>query len=228
MKETIKSFLKIPIMYLTPKYSVLPTSIAPEILQNRGKPSEHFASRMSQAHFISYSLQDYTLKTEKKLESIKVLDIGVRDGWSIDFLQSLGVKYPIGVELVPDFVNYAKSMGRNVVQSAGEHLPFDGNEFDVVLSRHTLEHAFNPILFIQEMVRCLKPEGVAYIVFPREWRPVGKHTTSIPSPWAFRRLLRHALLGKGDYQVELYTRSGASLSLFSNENELFCRLVRKQ
>lgn len=39
------------------------------------------------------------------------------------------------------------------IQADGESLPFKDNEFDVVISSHTLEHVDNPDLFIKEMCR---------------------------------------------------------------------------
>lgn len=50
----------------------------------------------------------------------------------------------------------------------GHRLPFEDNEFDVILSFYSLEHLYPLEPYIGEMVRCLKPDGVLAGAIPNE------------------------------------------------------------
>ena len=49
---------------------------------------------------------------------------------------------------------------------AGTSLPWQDASFDVVASRHALEHISNPVAAIKEWMRILKPGGVVYVSVP--------------------------------------------------------------
>ena len=48
----------------------------------------------------------------------------------------------------------------------GEKLPFKDSVFDCIFSFSVLEHVKDPFACAQEMIRCLKPEGMLYVVVP--------------------------------------------------------------
>jgi|GEM_PF-748503 ubiquinone/menaquinone biosynthesis C-methylase UbiE len=50
----------------------------------------------------------------------------------------------------------------------GNQLPFEDNEFDVILSFYSLEHLYPLQPYIEEMTRCLKPEGILAGAIPTE------------------------------------------------------------
>ena len=62
------------------------------------------------------------------------------------------------------------------VVCVGEHLPFSGELFDVVLCTQVLEHVTEPALVLEEIARVLKPEGVLFLsthgTFPYHPTPV--------------------------------------------------------
>jgi SAM-dependent methyltransferase len=78
-------------------------------------------------------------------------------------------------------------------------LPFDENQFDIVNCWETMEHFnFNPVGFVQEVRRILKPGGLAFITVPNiaklDWRirlllgkPISPVVSSyfeiLPLPW---------------------------------------------
>lgn len=111
---------------------------------------------------------------------IKILDIGCRDGWSLEFLTKGCSKNNsffaprkkftngIGIELSTDTVNYAKKHGRNVVQGDIRNLILDENSFDVIFTRHCLEHLDDPILALKNIVSMLKPGGTLLAIVPKE------------------------------------------------------------
>lgn len=70
-----------------------------------------------------------------------------------------------------------------LVCGAGEHLPYPGDEFDVVLSHEVLEHVADDRLAAREIVRVLRgpdadtgrPGGRAVIFAPNRWYPFETH-----------------------------------------------------
>jgi SAM-dependent methyltransferase len=111
---------------------------------------------------------------------ISILDAGSRDGWTVEFLNSLGYSNVVGVELLQDYVDYCRTKGRNVVQGDLDNLEFDDDYFDFVYCRHVLEHCLDPIVVLSELMRITKKNGALYCSLPLEKVPHGKHTTAIP------------------------------------------------
>jgi ubiquinone/menaquinone biosynthesis C-methylase UbiE len=66
----------------------------------------------------------------------------------------------------------------NECQGAGAdatNLPFEDNEFDLVVSSECIEHSPNPELALKEMCRVLSPGGVLILTTPNKlWYPVVK------------------------------------------------------
>jgi SAM-dependent methyltransferase len=51
----------------------------------------------------------------------------------------------------------------------GNNFPFDDASFDSVVANEVFEHVFNPDQFLREMLRILKPGGVALLTMPFVW-----------------------------------------------------------
>jgi SAM-dependent methyltransferase len=51
----------------------------------------------------------------------------------------------------------------------GDNFPFIDEEFDSVISNEVLEHIFNPDIFLSEINRVLKPQGILLITVPFVW-----------------------------------------------------------
>ncbi len=64
---------------------------------------------------------------------------------------------------------------RDVVCGVGEHLPFSGNTFDLILSNEVLEHVDDDFAAVREMVRTLKPGGRMLIFCPNRGYPYETH-----------------------------------------------------
>ncbi len=60
----------------------------------------------------------------------------------------------------------ARRLGLQIVNAAGEFLPFPDRSFDLVLSHEVLEHVQDDRLAAQEIVRVLRPGGRAVIFVP--------------------------------------------------------------
>jgi SAM-dependent methyltransferase len=62
-----------------------------------------------------------------------------------------------------------------VVCGAGEHLPYPGGSFEVVLSNEVIEHVQDDRLALAEMARVLRPGGRLVLFCPNRWYPVETH-----------------------------------------------------
>jgi SAM-dependent methyltransferase len=51
----------------------------------------------------------------------------------------------------------------------GDNFPFIDEEFDSIISNEVLEHIFNPDIFLSEINRVLKPQGILLITVPFVW-----------------------------------------------------------
>lgn len=121
---------------------------------------------------------------------ISILDTGCRDGWVLDFLNSLGYTKVIGIELLQEYVDYCKERGRTVVFGDLHKIPFQDEHFDFVYCRHVLEHCLDPVLVLNELMRVAKNGGAVYCSFPLEGNIFGKHTTSIPNINSVHKILK--------------------------------------
>ena len=88
------------------------------------------------------------------------------------------------------------------------HLPYENNQFDLVIFSHVIEHVRNPVELLGEILRVLRPDGVLYIECPSErstwmtpWAPAHWNLilsfyddpTHIGRPWSPQSLRRMAL-----------------------------------
>ncbi len=86
-----------------------------------------------------------------------------------------------------------------------EHLPFEDDSFDVVISHHVIEHVDNQLAHLAEIKRVLKPDGLAYVACPNGGSPLmAGHVGNDQVP-TLSGILQ--LLGDQGFQIEeCYTR----------------------
>lgn len=80
-----------------------------------------------------------------------VLDVGCGTAFCQDFFGKWNVSYE-GICLGEDFVQ-AQSLGRNVRRMDFNFLDYHDNTFDLIFSRHSLEHSPMPVLTLMEWAR---------------------------------------------------------------------------
>lgn len=102
-----------------------------------------------------------------------VLDAGCGEGFCEQFFQEWDVTYR-GVCLGEDY-RVATSKGRWVYESDFSFLPFDDNKFDLVYSRHSLEHSPMPLLTLMEWYRVTKRYVALVLPAPEHWRYGGRN-----------------------------------------------------
>ena len=132
------------------------------------------------------------------------LDVGCRDGYSLEIVKHHGFKTVKGVELTKFYVDKAKKLGRNVVQGDIHNLKIKSNSYDLVFCRHVIEHTHNPFKALKELYRVLKPEGFLFISFPTEIIPRGKHVCAIPNKKVFKKMITDFDIILLDYSRNAY------------------------
>jgi SAM-dependent methyltransferase len=120
------------------------------------------------------------------LGTARVLENGCGLGVYIEKLRH-ALRTPAVFGLEYDFERAAEA-GRRlapslVVCAAGEHLPYPGDTFDVILSNEVIEHVQDDRAAVAEMVRALRspdpvsgrPGGRILLFCPNRWYPVETH-----------------------------------------------------
>jgi SAM-dependent methyltransferase len=100
------------------------------------------------------------------LAKAEVLDIGTGAGYIAHHIAG-----SVGSVISVDLVDERKvKAGYTFVKVQSEVLPFESGTFDVVISNHVIEHVNDQQEHVSEVLRVLKPEGLAYVATPnRNW-----------------------------------------------------------
>lgn len=208
-------------------------------IQYRSDPKEYMDPRLkivSSFVFLLPKLQEMgitkpTFETEGqtkgqlKSNDISILDAGCRDGWTIEFLNSLGYSNVIGVELFDEYVNYCNEHGRKAVKGDLHNLEFGDETFDFVYCRHVLEHCLDPVKVIQELSRVTKKKGSLYISFPLEKDVYGKHTTAMPNVESVISILDKAGIDKRSY---IFVDKAVNSGIILPDGEEMVIFIQKQ
>lgn len=111
----------------------------------------------------------------------KIIDVGSGPGGvSIAFAQA-GAQIT-GVDIEEDLYKISKNHAEfygvyaNFVLYDGVKLPFKDNHFDHAISVSVIEHVDNPVLYLSEIYRVIKPGGMLYLGFPNKFWPKETHT----------------------------------------------------
>jgi ubiquinone/menaquinone biosynthesis C-methylase UbiE len=97
-----------------------------------------------------------------------VLEIGAGAGWQAKIIADSGCQVS-AIDISVDYLGYEKVW--NVIEYDGMHIPFRNACFDVVFSSNVLEHIAHVESFQVEIMRVLKPGGIAIHILPTGiWR----------------------------------------------------------
>jgi SAM-dependent methyltransferase len=103
---------------------------------------------------------------ESKQRPGKVLDIGCGRGLLLNKLRERGWE-PRGTELSEEAAAYARhKLNLPVTTEELRECRFPGEEFDLVILWHVLEHVQEPRAMLEEVSRILKPGGVLLVAVP--------------------------------------------------------------
>ncbi len=112
------------------------------------------------------------IKFEKSLikqfpPPVKFLDIGCATGMLLNYVKKLNLQ-PFGVEICKPSVDYArKNFKVKVFDKSLEKVKFPDNYFEFIHLSHVIEHVPEPVNFVKEIYRILKPYGYIIITTPR-------------------------------------------------------------
>jgi SAM-dependent methyltransferase len=147
-------------------------SISPPINFSSGRGARFPALRKA-FHFISGDVdpRDFIGATK----GMRVLDFGCGyAGYLCDF-HARGVRIS-GAEIAGSLVDACNANGLDVRKVDNiNRIPFEDCEFDIVYLMQVFEHLRDPIGFMRELNRILKPDGKVYIALPNNrsvWRKV--------------------------------------------------------
>ena len=146
----------------------------------------------------------------------RLLDVGCGDGEALDILRLVGWDV-VGVELDEKAVASARARGLDVRQGQLDEAGFAEYTFDVVTSSHVIEHVHDPLEFLKQQWRVLKPGGCLIAVTPnadgpmhRKWEGIWfnldppRHLTIFT-----RSALQRLASAVGFSQVEIVTTARA-------------------
>jgi len=124
---------------------------------------------------------DIEFRTTSGVKGIKILDAGSGNGGLSIALSEAGANVT-GVDVEKELVEISRrnASSRNLspefVLYDGNILPFVENSFDMAISVSVLEHVDNPVNFLKEIYRVLKPGEIFYLAFPNRLWPKETHT----------------------------------------------------
>jgi tRNA (uracil-5-)-methyltransferase TRM9 len=118
-----------------------------------------------------------------------VADIGTGNGKYLNYRKDITV---IGNDMCENLLNIIadKNSNLNICRANALHLPYRNDIFDAIISIAVFHHVStidNRILFLQEVIRILKPNGIGMItVWAREqpikntWKDIGNNDFFVP------------------------------------------------
>lgn len=104
----------------------------------------------------------------------RILENGCGVGMYIEHLRPFGGQV-FGLEYDFERAAEAGSRSPNILNAAGEFLPYPADSFDLILSHEVLEHVADDRAAAREMARVLKPGGRALIFVPNRGYPFETH-----------------------------------------------------
>jgi SAM-dependent methyltransferase len=103
-----------------------------------------------------------------------VLENGCGVGMYVEHLPPYASQV-VGLEYDFERAQAAHLRSPQIVNAAGEHLPFPGGAFDLILSHEVLEHVRDDRAAVGEMVRALRPGGRLVLFVPNRGYPYETH-----------------------------------------------------
>jgi SAM-dependent methyltransferase len=139
----------------------------------------------------------------------KVLDVGSGNGAFVSAARDRGLK-AYGVEMNPTMVDPDTTY---VGELPDQHFPT--RYFDYVTMHDVLEHVLDPIAYLKEIRRIIKPSGRLIVDFPQFWTEAGRHHWKpIEHIWFFTEEQMILLLKQCGFSVTSCTKPLPSRLVF--------------
>jgi SAM-dependent methyltransferase len=188
-------------------------------------PSSYYGSGRRFNPIVEWLLNNLYAYRARQIESRhspgKVLDIGCGRGLLLSKLRERGWQ-PRGTELSEEAATYARDrLGLPVTTEALQDCNFAGEEFDLVILWHVLEHVAAPRAMLNEVSRILKPGGILLVAVPNfgswESRRSGRGWFHLDVPRHLTHFTSRTLQGA----LEASGLSLLSTNFFSSEYDFF-------
>jgi len=96
-----------------------------------------------------------------------ILDVGTSTGTNLRMLQEMGFENVQGLDLNDDAIRWCAEKGLGRVRKGDVcAMPFDDNQFDLILATDIVEHVDDDACALREIQRVLKSSGRAIITVP--------------------------------------------------------------
>ena len=124
----------------------------------------------SQEEYVLHLIHTFAYVQASRLaENKTVLDLGCNTGYGSEILFN-SAKKVVGVDVSEKAISIANSqyghLGVTFQLIDGVQLPFDDNEFDVIVSCQVIEHVVNHDVYIGELKRVLSSSGIVIYTTP--------------------------------------------------------------
>lgn len=174
-----------------------------------------------------------------------ILDIGCGRGWTLKFLNQKGWKCT-GTQISKPAAEYArKTLGLEIHEKELPDIKFDSEKFDIVTVFHVLEHLQNPIDYINDINRILKPNGfliievpnlssLCYSIFKLHWFAFAlPHHISFFKLEVLNKILKkHGFIIKKishfSLEYSLFTWLQSGFNLLLNDNDHFFNFLERK
>lgn len=124
-----------------------------------------------------YTQYKYNRKPKKIIEQIiaiventdknaKILSVGSGDGYVERYIVERTGRNIECLDVSPKGVAIARERGLEVYEGSVYDLPFKEDSYDLVLAIHIFEHLVTPEIFLEQVLRVIKPEGKFFISLP--------------------------------------------------------------
>lgn len=141
-----------------------------------GSLSLKYAEGRNSNKALKYRLGRRTLEVKNAIKKFltgepkTIIDLGTADG---KMLNELKLTYPnsecIGIEYDEQLVDYAKELFPELIIKQGDIQNLNeikSDKFDVAIAAAVIEHVINPQIFVEEVERILKPNGILVLTAP--------------------------------------------------------------
>lgn len=108
-------------------------------------------------------------KIKKIVRTGRVLEVGCAGGAVLKAFCESGFNKVVGVELNEEIAHWGReNLGVNILNGILENQNFSNAYFDIIYAGDLIEHLKDPLKFLEEVNRILKPKGILVLDFPME------------------------------------------------------------
>ncbi len=134
------------------------------------------------------------------IKGADVFSSGCGSAGDLWVMQDMGAASITGIEVDETLAELARTRLRgagnikfDVSTYAGQDLPYDDAQFDIITSIHVIEHVADASAYLSELLRVLRPGGILFLDCPNRFYRVEQHTM-LPYVHLLPHTLRDILL----------------------------------